>query len=71
MAQMPVWLSDDTILRAVQMEGGGRTHAIARRCEIPARRAYMLRRLRRLEALGRVRRHPEYSAENCAYWVRA
>jgi hypothetical protein len=69
MSDAPIWLSDDAIIRAVGHEFGGRTHIIARRCGIPERRAYMLRRLRRLESLGRVKRHPDYSAENCAYWV--
>lgn len=62
-------LDDAEILAAVR--DGGRTAHIASRLNLLGERPYILRRLRRLERMGKVRRHERYSYENSIYWVHA
>lgn len=63
-------MTDDDILAAVG--DGTKTHRIVARLQ-PHPRAtkdHVYRRLRKLEAAGKVYRHPRFSASNSIYWKR-
>lgn len=60
---------DAAILAAVR--DGGRTFHIADRLGMPSRRPYILRRLRRLEEAGKVKRDPRYTYNYDIYWIPA
>lgn len=58
--------TDDQLIAALGT--GGRTRHVADRLKIGSRRPYVLRRMRKLEAQGKVRRHDRYSYDNDIYW---
>lgn len=62
---------DAAILAAVR--DGGRTGHVAARLgkAMALRRPYILRRLRRLEDQGKVKRDPRYTFEHDIYWIPA
>jgi hypothetical protein len=59
-------LDDAEILAALR--DGGRTFQVAHRLHLRSERPYLLRRLKRLERAGKVRRHERYSYVNDIYW---
>ena len=58
--------TDEQILATLR--DGGRTSHVADRFGTMNRRPFILRRLRAMEAAGKVRRHPVYTAVNDIYW---
>lgn len=59
-------LTDDLVIKLLR--DGGRTHHLAERLGTCNRRPEILRRLRKLEAAGRVRRNARLSAVNDIFW---
>lgn len=57
---------DDELLSALR--DGGRTNHVADRLGRLRERPKVLRALKRLERLGAVERHPQYSYPNDIYW---
>lgn len=60
-------ISDERILE--KLGDGGRTHHVAKRIGLRNGTALTRRYLLKLEKLGKVMRHPHYSAINDIYWV--
>ncbi len=67
MSGSPFPKPNDAAILAV-LRDGGRTSHVAERFGTMNQRPFLLRRLRALEAAGKVRRHPVYTAVNDIYW---